>query len=60
MVHLRTAMVVGTKVQALTTPKGVVIEMRVSGSQSSSGVKLKEISTAYLRQGQHLTAANAP
>ncbi len=45
---------------ALTTPKGVVIEMRVNGSQSSSGTKLTGIPTAYLRQGQHFTVNNAP
>jgi hypothetical protein len=46
--------------QALTTPKGVVIEMRVGGSQTASGVKLKGIPTAFLRSGQHLTASHAP
>jgi hypothetical protein len=46
--------------QALTTPQGVVIVMRVSGSQTASGVKLKAIPTAYLRSGQHLTASHAP
>jgi hypothetical protein len=46
--------------QALTTPQGVVIVMRVSGSQTASGVKLKTIPTAYLRSRQHLTANHAP
>ncbi len=46
--------------QALTTPKGVALEMRVSGSKSSSGIKLRSIPTAYLRQGQQFTVSNAP
>ncbi len=46
--------------QALTTPKVVVIVMRVSGSQTASGVKLRAVPTASLRSGQHLTASHAP
>jgi hypothetical protein len=45
---------------ALGTPEGVVIEMRVNGRQSASGITLTEIPTAYLRQGQHLNATHVP
>lgn len=46
--------------QVLTTPTGVAIELRVSGSSSAAGVKLKGIPTAYLQSGQRLTSSHAP
>jgi hypothetical protein len=39
---------------ALVTPEGVKIEMKVTGNQSSQRLFLKQISTAYLIQGQVL------
>ena len=44
----------------LSTSQGVAIEMRVRGSQSASGVTLRDIPTAYPRPLQRLTASNAP
>jgi hypothetical protein len=44
----------------LTTSKGVKIWMRVSGNQSAAGISLTGIATAYLDQGQNLTAVDAP
>jgi hypothetical protein len=44
----------------LRTPKGVEIEMRVSGSLTASGVRLREIPTAYLVPLQHLNSTHAP
>jgi len=44
----------------LATPKGVKICMRVSGNQSAAGIALTGIATAYLDQGQKLTARDAP
>jgi hypothetical protein len=44
----------------LRSPKGVLIIMRVSGNLSATGVKLKEIPTAYLEPLQHLNASHVP
>jgi len=45
---------------AVTTPEGVKLEIRVKGTQTSRGITLTGIATAYLRQGQHLDAAHVP
>jgi hypothetical protein len=44
----------------LRTPEGVWIVLRVNGNQSAAGVTLSEIPTAYLVQGQVLTATHVP
>jgi len=42
------------------TPEGVYLEMRVNGTQSSTGVRLTAIPTAFLISGQSLTAQHLP
>jgi hypothetical protein len=44
----------------VVTPEGVVIVMRMNGTQDSRGIVLTGIPTAYLRQGQCLDATHVP